>query len=758
MGYDLYLSTGSAGDLRAVVVCDFNARRRIAEGTKEKEEAEEFPQTLLTHAFRKAVNHRKSRVDSCECRCLSSDKRVSLLGGGFPDLIYRINITCARCTVWAEEMQVATDTGMDVPEKAEVRSESVQVLFVGEPEQKREKGIAYVMSGFASSLLNRIQGFVGGASGTQGHASASSSSTSFLGAPGRTCLIDASLPGPSTMSPQDKRFAEKTFKAMDNVVKQCHQPKLNLKNSPPFILDILPDTYQQLTNILSSDPNALTENEYLQLFFTHIHAKCKMTIKLFKDEREKIFEEGSSARRNLIKLSLVFSHMLAELKALFPDGKYIGDKFRITKKEAAEFWKTSFGTRTLVSWGDFRAALNQVHSLNGGLETLALKSTIDLTCTDYISNFEFDVFTRLFHPWNTLLRNWQILAVTHPGYVAFLTYDEVKQRLQPLVTKPGSYVFRLSCTRLGQWAIGYVAPDGKIYQTIPQNKSLIQALVDGNREGFYLYPDGMPNNPDLSFALQQPTEGRLKVTPEQYQIYCEMGTTFELCKICDENNKNVKLEPCGHLLCRPCLTSWQESDGGRTCPFCRCEIKGTEAIVIDSFKPMEKKTISSRETPTYVNQNEEPELIRFSPDLTPLPRLAPPPIPPRRTSPSSSAGCSPKNRRRDDATHSPALRTTLLKSDTALHRISLPNSDQLRVRHLGLLNPFSNGASTTSSEEDDSPRAELNGHVTPLTSLPSLLEPKDIVPPPIPGRVHLDAQPKGPYVNVRLGGQPYSRS
>ncbi|KAK0402990.1 hypothetical protein QR680_016655 [Steinernema hermaphroditum] len=37
-------------------------------------------------------------------------------------------------------MQVATDTGMDVPEKAEVRSESVQVLFVGEPEQKREKG------------------------------------------------------------------------------------------------------------------------------------------------------------------------------------------------------------------------------------------------------------------------------------------------------------------------------------------------------------------------------------------------------------------------------------------------------------------------------------------------------------------------------------------------------------------------------------------------------------------------------------------
>jgi uncharacterized MAPEG superfamily protein len=46
-----------------------------------------------------------------------------------------------------------------------------------------------------------------------------------------------------------------------------------------------------------------------------------------------------------------------------------------------------------------------------------------------------------------------------------------------------SYVFRLSCTRLGQWAIGYVTAEGQILQTIPQNKSLCQALLDGQREG-----------------------------------------------------------------------------------------------------------------------------------------------------------------------------------------------------------------------------------------------------------------------------------
>lgn len=70
-------------------------------------------------------------------------------------------------------------------------------------------------------------------------------------------------------------------------------------------------------------------------------------------------------------------------------------------------------------------------------------------------------------------------------------------------------------------------------------------------------------------------------------IYEQMDSTFEQCKICDANLKNIRIEPCGHFLCKPCLTSWQqESQGGRDtlCPFCREKILSTESIVVDPFK------------------------------------------------------------------------------------------------------------------------------------------------------------------------------
>uniref|UniRef100_A0A8C9VTC0 E3 ubiquitin-protein ligase CBL n=1 Tax=Scleropages formosus TaxID=113540 RepID=A0A8C9VTC0_SCLFO len=404
-------------------------------------------------------------------------------------------------------------------------------------------------------------------------------------------IIDAiqDAVGPPKQAAADRRTVEKTWKLMDKVVRLCQNPRLQLKNSPPYILDILPDTYQHLRLILGKyEENQrlaqLSENEYFKIYIDSLMKKSKRAIRLFKEGKERMYEEQSQDRRNLTKLSLIFSHMLAEIKAIFPSGQFQGDTFRITKADAAEFWRRFFGEKTIVPWKVFRQYLQEVHPITSGLEAMALKSTIDLTCNDYISVFEFDIFTRLFQPWGSILRNWNFLAVTHPGYMAFLTYDEVKARLLKYINKPGSYIFRLSCTRLGQWAIGYVTNDGNILQTIPHNKPLFQALIDGCREGFYLFPDGRSYNPDLTGLCEPTPHDHIKVTQEQYELYCEMGSTFQLCKICAENDKDVKIEPCGHLMCTSCLTAWQESDG-QGCPFCRCEIKGTEPIIVDPFDP-----------------------------------------------------------------------------------------------------------------------------------------------------------------------------
>uniref|UniRef100_A0A669DSF6 E3 ubiquitin-protein ligase CBL n=1 Tax=Oreochromis niloticus TaxID=8128 RepID=A0A669DSF6_ORENI len=405
-------------------------------------------------------------------------------------------------------------------------------------------------------------------------------------------MKDAFQPHQQALQPHqpavvDKKMVEKCWKLMDKVVRLCQNPKVALKNSPPYILDLLPDTYQHLRTILSryeGKMEILGENEYFRVVIDNLTNKTKQTMSLFKEAKERMYEENSQPRRNLTKLSLIFSHMLAELKAIFPNGLFQGDNFRITKADAAEFWRRSFGDKTIVPWRTFRQALHEFHPISSGLEAMALKSTIDLTCNDYISVFEFDIFTRLFQPWSSLLRNWNSLAVTHPGYMAFLTYDEVKARLHRFIHKPGSYIFRLSCTRLGQWAIGYVTADGNILQTIPHNKPLFQALIDGYREGFYLFPDGRAQNPDLTGLCEPSPQDHIKVTQEQYELYCEMGSTFQLCKICAENDKDVKIEPCRHLMCTSCLTAWQESEG-QGCPFCRCEIKGTEPIVVDPFHP-----------------------------------------------------------------------------------------------------------------------------------------------------------------------------
>ncbi|XP_027142818.1 E3 ubiquitin-protein ligase CBL-C isoform X3 [Larimichthys crocea] len=391
----------------------------------------------------------------------------------------------------------------------------------------------------------------------------------------------------------DRRLVDKALKRLDKLHELCSNPRLGLRNSPPYLPELVSETttlliqvwepYRSYRTTGSQGPRG-DEAKYLRVHVRNLLDKTDRALLLFKEGREKIFEETSSYRRNLTKLSLLFSHILWELKALFPAGSFRGDTYRVSKTEAEEFWRHSFGKKCIVQWNTFKEQLQSVHSFEEGMESMALKSTIDLTCNDHISVFEFDIFTRLFQPWKSLIRNWNQLAVSHPGYMAFLTYDQVVARLEHYLHRPGSYIFRLSCTRMGQWAIGHVTVEGNIVQTIPENTPLYQALIQGFKEGCYLYPDGRDVNPDLTSLCEPAQRGKVKVTEEQYELYCEIGSTFQLCKICAERDKDTRIQPCGHLLCQLCLTGWQKS-AGHTCPYCRCDIRGTETILVEPYLP-----------------------------------------------------------------------------------------------------------------------------------------------------------------------------
>lgn len=147
----------------------------------------------------------------------------------------------------------------------------------------------------------------------------------------------------------DKKTPDRIWKLMEKVLGFCTGKRMNLKNSPPYILDILPDTFQHIRLIFAQYDEAglavLAESTYFKIFIDNLTQKCKQTIRLFKDAKERIYDEMSTYRRHLTKHSLIFSHMLAELKALYPNGLYCGDSYRLTKQEASDFWRINFNGR-----------------------------------------------------------------------------------------------------------------------------------------------------------------------------------------------------------------------------------------------------------------------------------------------------------------------------------------------------------------------------------------------------------------------------
>nr|XP_055167467.1 E3 ubiquitin-protein ligase CBL-C isoform X2 [Nyctereutes procyonoides] len=384
---------------------------------------------------------------------------------------------------------------------------------------------------------------------------------------------------------EEARELRRAVRLLRRLEEQCGDPRL--ASGPPSLRDLLPRTAQLLRDVAHArraaggggpeDPGGA--RDFLIVYVHNLEAKSRQVAALLPSRGDRgaddeLFREGSRLRRQLAKLALIFSYMHAELGALFPKGEYCGHTYKLTKASAHNFWRRHCGARCMLPWAEFESLLCTCHPVESGATALALRSTINLTCSGHVSIFEFDIFTRLFQPWPTLLKNWQLLAVNHPGYMAFLTYDEVQVRLQACRDKPGSY----------------------------------------------LYPNGRSHNPDLTELYQMEPHQYIHVSEEQLQLYWAMNSTFELCKICAEGNKDVKIKPCGHLLCSRCLAAWQHSDS-QTCPFCRTEIKGHEAVSVHQIqvRPAEARAAAEDQRENSDQAEGEEELGQVASSAPPQP-------------------------------------------------------------------------------------------------------------------------------------------
>lgn len=195
----------------------------------------------------------------------------------------------------------------------------------------------------------------------------------------------------------EKKHFDRINKLAEKILKHCQSKRMNLINSPPYIIDIVPDVCQIFSTIYfvyEEKLAQLNECDYFCVLIKNCLDKFTELADLFKAAGNRMYEENSAERQKLVKYTLIYSHILAEMRCFFPKDVYAGESFLIAKKDAADFWKSNFGDRVIVSWKEFELKLNRVHTINNELELNSLRETIQLTKTKFVSVFEFDIFTR----------------------------------------------------------------------------------------------------------------------------------------------------------------------------------------------------------------------------------------------------------------------------------------------------------------------------------------------------------------------------
>ncbi len=103
----------------------------------------------------------------------------------------------------------------------------------------------------------------------------------------------------------DRRLVDKALKRLDKLHELCTNPRLGLRNSPPYLPDLVSETITLLRQVWEPYrcPQAAggrvprgDEAKYLRIHVRNLLDKTDRAVLLFKEGREKIFEETSSYR------------------------------------------------------------------------------------------------------------------------------------------------------------------------------------------------------------------------------------------------------------------------------------------------------------------------------------------------------------------------------------------------------------------------------------------------------------------------------
>lgn len=98
----------------------------------------------------------------------------------------------------------------------------------------------------------------------------------------------------------DVRLADKALKRLLRLHELCTDPRLGLRNSPPYLPDIVSETAQLLVQMWEPyrSPRVARGDEakYLRVHIRNLLDKVEKAVMLFKEGRERIFEEMSTYR------------------------------------------------------------------------------------------------------------------------------------------------------------------------------------------------------------------------------------------------------------------------------------------------------------------------------------------------------------------------------------------------------------------------------------------------------------------------------